>query len=72
MSMKRANKESYDFGQVKRDSVKNIPETKEEREARKQFADELFALSFFDKNMSDEEFNALLADITSRKPKHML
>jgi hypothetical protein len=68
MSMKRANKDSAIDAVY---TVKNIPETKEEREARKQFADELFSLSFFDKNMSDEEFNALLADITSRKPKHM-
>ena len=69
MSMKRANKDSTIDAVY---TVKNTPETKEEKEARKQFADELFALSFFDKNMSDEEFNALLADITSRKPKHML
>ena len=67
MSMKRADIP----GQVMRDNVQNIPETKKEQKARRQFADELFALSFFDENMSDEEFNALLADITSRKPKHM-
>ena len=46
-------------------------ETAEEKKARRKFGDELHGLSVHDKDMSDEEFNALLSDIKKRKPKHM-
>ena len=47
-------------------------ESAEEEEARHKFADELFRLSCIPTHLlSDEEFNTLLTDITSRKPKHM-
>lgn len=66
MSMKRADIP----GQVMRDSVKNIPETKEQAKERNKFGDQLFKLSCIPAELlSDEEFNRILNSI--KKPAHM-
>ena len=55
---------------VIRQSVQNIPETKEQEAERHRFAEELFRLSCIPTHLlSDEEFNKVLNSI--KKPKHM-